>query len=70
MTLVQHYLEEQQPAFEGYHDVDGRFVPFARVDEVFHRARRLRTRVLLRLRLDEQDQLEGILYTNAQGLGG
>ena len=68
MTLVEKYLQEDQPTYEGYHDADGRFVPFTMVDDVFNRARRLQTRVLLRLSLNEADELEGILYTNAQGL--
>jgi len=70
MTLVEKYLQQEQPAFNGYHDADGRFVPFSMVDEVFSRARRLQTRVLLRLRLDEDDELQGILYTNSRGLQG
>ncbi len=56
------------PIFAGYTDTDGRFVPFALVDEVFGRARRLRTRVLLRLTLQESGQLEGTLYTSERDL--
>ncbi len=54
------------PRFSGYRDQDGRFVPFPVVDEVFARARLTRTRVLLRLSLDERGELAGTLYTNAQ----
>ncbi|MGE0384898.1 MAG: hypothetical protein AB7Q97_09235 [Gammaproteobacteria bacterium] len=54
------------PGFPGYLDCDGRFVPFPLVDEVFDRARRLRTRILLRLVLNEDGELQGTLYTTAQ----
>ncbi|MCP4230413.1 MAG: hypothetical protein GY771_09750 [bacterium] len=57
------------PRFPGYRDASGRFVPFDMADEVFHRARTLGTRVLLRLALNDEDELEGMLYTNDQGLG-
>lgn len=55
-----------RPRFRGYHDIDGRFVPFPIVDEVFERARRVRTRVLLRLTLDDAGELRGTLYTHGR----
>ncbi|MCC7410172.1 MAG: hypothetical protein IT495_00855 [Gammaproteobacteria bacterium] len=64
MNLLDSY-PFPQPAFGGYRDADGRFVPFPVVDEVFDRARRIRTRVLLRLVLTDNGELEGMLYTHA-----
>ena len=65
MSALQQYTYPT-PSFDGYVDSDGRFVPFPLVDEVFERARRLRTRVLLRLVLDDAGRLAGTLYTTAQ----
>ena len=59
----------QQPKYDGYHDLDGRFVPFGVADEVFSRARNHGARVLLRLELNDAGQLQGLLYTNAKGAG-
>ncbi|MCP5144364.1 MAG: hypothetical protein H6978_06035 [Gammaproteobacteria bacterium] len=56
------------PRFTGYRDSSGRVVPFETADEVFSRARMMGTRVLLRLTLSENDQLEGMLYTNDSSL--
>ena len=64
------YLRNAIPRFSGYRDAIGRFVPFALTDEVFTRARDIGARVLLRLELDGDDQLCGMLYTNASGLNG
>ena len=58
------------PRFHGYRDASGRFVPFDMADEVFTRARALGTRVLLRLNLNDGEELEGMLYTNDDGLRG
>ncbi len=55
----------QLPArFSGYLDLNGGFVPFEAAEEVFVRAQTLGTRVLLRLRLDDRQELHGTLYTN------
>jgi hypothetical protein len=60
---------EQRPArFSGYRDLNGEFVPFTLSDEVFRRARKLGARVLLRLELGEDMQLQGLFYTNDRGL--
>jgi len=59
-----------QPArFDGYRDMNGDYVPFSTSDEVFRRARKLGTRVLLRLELGEGNELRGLFYTNDEGLG-
>ena len=57
------------PRYAGFVDPDGRYVPFEMADEVFARARKLHARVLLRLQINEQGELEGLMYTNAHGLG-
>ncbi|MEN9727697.1 MAG: hypothetical protein RL434_2063 [Pseudomonadota bacterium] len=60
----------RQPArFDGYRDMNGDYVPFTTSDEVFRRARKLGTRVLLRLQLGQGGELEGLFYTNDEGLG-
>lgn len=64
------HLRNAIPRFNGYRDAIGRFVPFTLADEVFVRAREVGARVLLRLELDREDQLCGMLYTNASGLNG
>lgn len=58
------------PRFNGYRDAIGRFVSFTLTEEVFARARTLGTRVLLRLELGANNELTGMLYTNAAGLRG
>ncbi|MBT8446384.1 MAG: hypothetical protein KJO38_04490 [Gammaproteobacteria bacterium] len=58
----------KMPRYPGYTDASGRFVPFSMADEVFERARSLGTRILLRLELNENNELEGMLYTNDRGL--
>lgn len=61
---------ERQPeaaneaAYAGFTDLRGRYVPFEATDEVFARARMLGARILLRLALDEGDDLHGVLYTD------
>lgn len=52
------------PRYSGYYDLDGRFVPFELVDEVFARSRSLKLRTLLCLQLDEAGALKGSLYAN------
>jgi hypothetical protein len=54
--------------FGGYRDLNGEYIPFATADEVFSRARAIGARVLLRLQLNEQHELQGIFYTNDQSL--
>lgn len=56
--------------FAGYQDLNGEYIPFETADEVFSRARAIGARVLLRLSLNDQHQLEGIFYTNDQSLQG
>lgn len=56
--------------FGGYRDVNGEFVPFTASDEVFRRARTLGLRVLLRLQLAEEGELQGLFYSHEEGLGG
>ena len=62
------YQLTETAAFNGYEDLNGQYIPFETADEVFSRARAIGARVLLRLRLDEQQQLQGIFYTNDQSL--
>jgi hypothetical protein len=66
---ARYWRQTALPSYPGFVDTEGKFVPFSTADEVFKRARRLQTRVLLRLQLNEQGQLEGMLYTHAKGLG-
>lgn len=56
--------ETRSARFQGYYDLDGRFVAFHLVDEVFERARSLKLRTLLCLELDESGKLQGSLYAN------
>ncbi|MGR8918637.1 MAG: hypothetical protein ACU85V_03385 [Gammaproteobacteria bacterium] len=56
------------PSFAGYQDLNGQYIPFATADEVFTRARAIGARVLLRLSLNEEQELEGIFYTNDHSL--
>ena len=63
------YLRMHQSArFGGYRDLNGEYIPFATADEVFSRARAIGARVLLRLQLTDQHELQGIFYTNDQSL--
>ena len=62
------YQLTETAAFTGYEDLNGQHIPFETADEVFSRARAIGARVLLRLHLDEQQQLQGIFYTNDQSL--
>jgi len=55
-------------SYTGYQDLNGQYIPFETADEVFSRARAIGARVLLRLQLNEHQQLEGIFYTNDQSL--
>ena len=54
--------------FAGYRDLNGEYIPFETADEVFSRARAIGARVLLRLQLDERQELQGMFYTNDQSL--
>ncbi len=62
--------ETPSSRFQGYRDNNGNYVPFHEADAVLERARTIGTRVLLRLVLNEKQELEGILYTNDTGLSG
>lgn len=61
-------LERRIARFNGYHDMNGEFVPFSMSDEVFRRAKKLGARVLLRLELSDSQQLQGLFYTNDKSL--
>ena len=58
----------ESPTFGGYQDLNGQYIPFETADEVFSRARAIGARVLLRLSLNEDQELEGIFYTNDHSL--
>jgi hypothetical protein len=68
MTALYQITESAR--FPGYKDLNGQFIPFSMADEVFARARAVGARVLLRLELDDNHELQGIFYTNDQGLCG
>ena len=59
---------ETDARFSGYRDLNGEYIPFETADEVFSRARAIGARVLLRLSLDETQELQGMFYTNDQSL--
>ncbi len=61
-------IDRRVARFPGYHDMNGEFVPFSMSDEVFRRARKLGARVLLRLQLGDEQQLQGLFYTNDHSL--
>jgi hypothetical protein len=61
-------IDRRVARFNGYHDMNGEFVPFAMSDDVFRRANKLGTRVLLRLELSDKQQLRGLFYTNDRSL--
>ncbi|MSR13372.1 MAG: hypothetical protein EXR86_02190 [Gammaproteobacteria bacterium] len=63
-----HSIDRQVARYNGYHDMNGDFVPFAMSDEVFRRARKLGARVLLRLELGDNQELQGLFYTNDRSL--
>jgi hypothetical protein len=69
MKANRRRVQSQAARFTGYRDINGDFVPFSTSDEVFRRARKLGTRVLLRLELIEGGELSGLFYTNDEGLG-
>jgi hypothetical protein len=66
---VSRKIAREPARFDGYRDMNGDYVPFTTSDEVFRRARKLGTRVLLRLELGEGGELQGLFYTNDEGLG-
>ncbi len=68
-TETPYWQQAALPRYAGFVDPDGHYVPFEMADEVFARARKLHARVLLRLEINEDGKLEGLLYTNAQGIG-
>ncbi|MBI2801649.1 MAG: hypothetical protein HYX63_15485 [Gammaproteobacteria bacterium] len=61
-------IDRRIARFNGYQDMNGEFVPFVMSDEVFRRARKLGARVLLRLELGDNQQLQGLFYTNDRSL--
>lgn len=64
---AMHQIAESS-RYTGYQDLNGQYIPFETADEVFTRARALGARVLLRLELDETQELRGIFYTNDRSL--
>jgi hypothetical protein len=62
------YQLSEPTSFDGYEDLNGQHIPFETADEVFSRARAIGARVLLRLHLNERQQLQGIFYTNDHSL--
>ena len=62
------YQLTESARFAGYQDLNGEYIPFETADEVFSRARAIGARVLLRLELDESQELKGIFYTNDRSL--
>ena len=62
------YELAEDPSYTGYQDLNGQYIPFETADEVFSRARAIGARVLLRLQLNDAQELEGIFYTNDSSL--
>ena len=56
--------------YSGYTDLNGQFISFTTAEEVFTRARAVGARVLLRLELDDNEELTGMFYTNDRNLSG
>lgn len=54
--------------FRGYRDDKGRFIPFSHADAAIQRAWQIGIRMLLRLRLNHQGDLEGVLHSNERRL--
>jgi hypothetical protein len=65
---VMYQVNPEVAQFDGYVDLNGQFIPFSMADEVFTRARAIGARVLLRLELNEEQELTGIFYTNDNSL--
>lgn len=61
---AMYQINPEVVEYKGYVDLNGQFIPFCMADEVFTRARALGTRVLLRLELNDKEELTGIFYTN------
>ncbi len=62
------YQLTESAKFAGYQDLNGQYIPFATADEVFSRARAIGARVLLRLELNDAQELQGMFYTNDHSL--
>ncbi len=54
--------------YSGYVDLNGQYISFSVADDVFTRARAIGARVLLRLELNDEEELSGIFNTNDTGL--
>ena len=65
---VMCQINPEVAQYDGYIDLNGQFIPFSMADEVFTRAKAIGTRVLLRLELNEDQELTGIFYTNDTSL--
>jgi hypothetical protein len=65
---VMYQINPEVVEYSGYVDLNGQYIPFSMADDVFTRARAIGARVLLRLELDEEQELTGNFYTNDTGL--
>ncbi|MFT4560656.1 MAG: hypothetical protein ACI9BW_000390 [Gammaproteobacteria bacterium] len=65
---VMYQINPEVVEFGGYVDLNGQYIPFEMADDVFTRARAVGARVLLRLELNDAQELTGIFYTNDTGL--
>ena len=68
MSAIPSLEPVEWPRFDGYQDLNGQYIPFETADEVFSRARAIGARVLLRLQLNDDHELEGTFYTNDRSL--
>lgn len=65
---VMYQINPEVVEYSGYVGLNGQYIPFSMADDVFTRARAIGARVLLRLELDDEEELTGIFYTNDTGL--
>ena len=65
---VMYQINPEVVEYSGYVDLNGQYIPFSMADDVFTRARAIGARVLLRLELDDEEELTGIFFTNDTAL--
>ena len=65
---VMYQINPEVVEYGGYVDLNGQYIHFEMADDVFTRARAVGARVLLRLELNDEQELTGIFYTNDTGL--
>ena len=65
---VMYQINPEVIEYGDYVDLNGQYIPFEMADDVFTRARAVGARVLLRLELNDEQELTGIFYTNDTGL--